>query len=71
MKDRDYSIYKSDDFKQKISKSTSGKNNPMFGKSVYSVWIEKYGKEIADNKLIEYKMQKMKNKSPLTFPNTL
>jgi hypothetical protein len=23
------------------------------------------------HKLIEYKMQKMKNKSPLTFPNTL
>ncbi len=63
IKNRDYSIYKSDDFKQKISKSISGKNNPMFGKSVYSVWIEKYGKEIADNKLIEYKKKQSLNNS--------
>jgi len=35
----------------------------MFGKSVYSVWIEKYGKEIADNKLIEYKKKQSLNNS--------
>lgn len=28
--------------------SHKGENNPMFGKSVYSVWVEKYGKEEAD-----------------------
>ena len=27
---------------------TNGKNNPMYGKSLYSVWLEKYGKEEAD-----------------------
>ena len=29
---------------------TSGENNPMYGKSVYSVWVEKYGKEEANRK---------------------
>ena len=28
-----------------------GKNNPMFGKSVYDTWLKKYGKNIADQKL--------------------
>jgi len=32
----------------KMSKSSSGKNNPMHKKSVYECWIEKYGKEKAD-----------------------
>ena len=30
-------------------------SNPMKGKSVYSIWIEKYGKNIADKKLSELK----------------
>ncbi len=52
---RDYSVYKTDDFKQKISKVTKGENNPMFGKSVYDVWVEKYGLEVANKKLIDLK----------------
>jgi len=55
IKNRDFSIYKTDEFRKKISKVTSGKNNPMFGKSVYDVWLFKHGKEIADEKLTEYK----------------
>ena len=39
---------------EKIKKScennNKGKNNPMFGKSVYSVWVEKYGKEEANKR---------------------
>lgn len=39
---------------KKISKSVStsitGKGNPMYGKSVYDVWVDKYGKEEADKK---------------------
>jgi hypothetical protein len=27
-----------------------GENNPMHGKSPYDIWVEKYGKEIADKK---------------------
>jgi hypothetical protein len=33
-----------------MSKVTSGKNNPMYGRSIYDVWLEKFGKEIADQK---------------------
>jgi Putative endonuclease segE, GIY-YIG domain/NUMOD3 motif len=32
----------------------AGENNPMFGRSLYSCWLEKYGKEIADKKLEDY-----------------
>jgi len=32
------------------NKISAGKNNPMYGRSLYSVWVEKYGKEIADEK---------------------
>jgi hypothetical protein len=60
---KDYSIYKTDDFKQKISKLNSGKNNPMFGKTVYDVWLIKYGKDIADMKMKEYKKKQSLNNS--------
>jgi len=48
--------------KKKISISTKGENNPMYGKSIYDVWIEKYGKETADIKYINWK-NNLKNKS--------
>ena len=44
--------------KEKISIASSGKNNPMYGKSFYDIWIKKYGKEIADKKLKEFKSKK-------------
>jgi hypothetical protein len=47
--------YKTNDFRNKISKLSSGENNPMFGKSFYSVWVEKYGVDIADDKMKDYK----------------
>lgn len=40
----------SEDHRRKLSKVMSGENNPMFGKSNYDVWLQKYGKEIADQK---------------------
>lgn len=53
-------VKRSDEYKRKSSESRKGKisgdKNPMFGKSVYSVWVEKYGIEEAD------KMQKEANK---------
>jgi hypothetical protein len=52
---RDYAIYKTKEFKAKISKLSSGSNNPMYGKSIYSVWFKKYGKEIADQKMVDYR----------------
>jgi group I intron endonuclease len=37
-------------FKNKQRTRNLGNNNPMFGKTVYDVWVEKYGKEEADKK---------------------
>jgi hypothetical protein len=55
VENRDMSVFSTDEFKEKISKVTKGKNNPMYGRSIYSVWVEKYGKDNADEKMIEYK----------------
>jgi len=44
-----------DETKQKISLSSKGKNNPMYGKTFYDAWVAKYGIEEADKKLIAYK----------------
>lgn len=60
---RDYSVYKTEEFRQKISKLSKGNNNPMYGKSVYDVWVEKYGKKIADEKMVDYKKKQSLNNS--------
>jgi very-short-patch-repair endonuclease len=39
-----------------------GKNNPMYNKKVYDIWVEKYGEEEANNKNIKYK-NKISNKT--------
>jgi group I intron endonuclease len=54
----------SNETKQKISNTRIknrkiGIDNPRYGKSTYDAWFEKYGKEIADKKFIEFK-EKMK-----------
>jgi hypothetical protein len=61
LKNRDYSVYKTNEFREKISKITSGRNNPMFGKSVYDQWLKKYGKTIADDKMNQYKLKQSFN----------
>jgi hypothetical protein len=45
-----------DEWKLKLKESRSkldisGKNNPMYGKSVYDVWLDKYGEEEANIRL--------------------
>lgn len=40
--------------KEKL-KISSTNNNGMKGKSVYSIWLERYGKDIADTKLSDFK----------------
>lgn len=60
---RDYSVYKTEEFRQKISKLTKGKNNPMYGKSIYDVWVENYGKDIANEKMLEFKKKQSLNSS--------
>lgn len=40
----------SEETKKNISLSKIGNKNPMYGKSVYSVWVEKYGEDEADRR---------------------
>jgi len=41
-----------------VCKKTSGKRNGMYGKSFYDVWLEKYGKIIADKKMLDFKKKR-------------
>jgi len=45
----------SDKTKEKLSKLSKGVNNGMYGKSFYNVWVDKFGKSKADDKLSKYK----------------
>lgn len=38
-----------------LREKNKGEGNAMFGKTPYDVWVEKYGKEIADQKYSEWK----------------
>lgn len=44
----------SEETKDKIRKSLMGDKNPMYGKSVYDKWVDKYGIEVANIKMYEY-----------------
>jgi len=44
-----------EDFRNKISEVTLGSKNPMYGKSFYSVWVNKYGIDIANMKMDYFK----------------
>jgi len=48
-------VIQSESYKQNMSIKLSAENNPMFGISIYSKWLYKYGKEIADQKLASWK----------------
>lgn len=39
---------------QKFRDKSSGKNNPMYGKTFYEVWVQKFGKEKADELQLEH-----------------
>ena len=51
-------IYQTLEFRETQSINTSGEKNPMYGKSVYDTWIEKYGKDVADEKLRLMKLKR-------------
>lgn len=55
VKNRDYSVFKTEEFRKKISEVTKGDKNPMYGKSVFDVWIKKYGIDIANEKMVDLK----------------
>jgi hypothetical protein len=46
----------------------SGEKNPMYGKSFYDVWVEKYGKDIADKKKEEW-LNKKRKKNGVNYDN--
>lgn len=46
---------------KKISVLSAGINNGMYGKTFYEIWVEKYGKEIADSKLLLTKNKHSEN----------
>lgn len=46
---------------QRKSKATKGSNNPMHGKSLYSVWLATLGEEEADKKRRELNAKRSKN----------
>ena len=57
-KDRDYNGNKNPFYGK--GHVVSGEKNPMYGKTFYDVWVEKYGKEIADKKKEEWLKNKRK-----------
>lgn len=63
LKNRDFSVYKTDIFREKISLNNLGEKNPMYGKTFYDVWVKKYGESIANEKLIEFKKKQSFNNS--------
>jgi len=58
MSNRDYSINKTKVFRDKISLAMHGSNNPMYGRSFYAVWMERYGQVEADRRMVELKKKK-------------
>jgi predicted RNA-binding Zn-ribbon protein involved in translation (DUF1610 family) len=55
--------YQSDEFRNKISEINKGYKNPMFGKTFYQCWVDKYGEDISNEKMIEIKRKHSFNNS--------
>lgn len=60
---RDYSIYKTEEFREKM-RILSLSNVTMFGDSTYYYyWVDKYGVEVAEEKMKKLKIKQSKNTS--------
>jgi group I intron endonuclease len=55
---------------RKKNKKTSGEKNGMFGTSAYDKWVEKFGKEIANKKSIEWKNKISENSTHTSYERT-
>lgn len=66
---RDNTSRRTDEFRAKISKVSSGNKNPMYGKTYYEKWVEKYGKEEADirqaAKIAKHKVSSSGSNNPM------
>jgi hypothetical protein len=49
--------------KKYFSEKSLGENNGMFNRSLYEVWVKKYGEEIAEEKKLKW-LQNLKDKNP-------
>lgn len=58
---RDMMVYKTESFREKIRGLKIGDKNPMYGRSFYTVWVEKYGKEVANKKMENFKIKQTNN----------
>jgi hypothetical protein len=69
LRERDTSRWKTDEFKKKMSVVTKGERNPMHGRTVYGVWVEKYGQEEADKRyeamLVKQKARSTGKRNPM------
>lgn len=54
--------YKTEEFRNKISQLNLGEKNPMYGKTVFDIWVKKYGLEEA-NRRNEIRKQKLSIKN--------
>lgn len=54
---RDYSYCNEVNYAERNKERNTGDKNPMFGKTFYQIWVEKYGEDVAREKL-EQKKQK-------------
>lgn len=50
----------SDETKKLRSEQSKGTNNPMYGRSAYDIWVERYGQEEADKRKEEVRLKKSK-----------
>jgi group I intron endonuclease len=50
-----------DEMKETKRKNSIGEKNNMYGKQIYNVWVEKYGKDKADKRFEEYKEKMSKS----------
>jgi len=57
----DYSYAKTPEYKAKMSSITSGVNNPMYGKNVYDIWLDKHGREEAEARLSRLSLKRSEN----------
>lgn len=57
-KERGNAPFMTPECQEKNKLKSLGEKNPMYGKTFYQVWVEKYGIEEADKRLVSYKKNK-------------
>lgn len=62
----DKAYTKTAEFKEKSARH--GKKNGMYGKSIYNVWVDKYGKEEANSRMVKLKKKRSINASGKNNP---